>query len=201
MLLIIEDTKKHQEAARIQFPEAKVVNYDEAYKILSRARPGEIQAILTDLHFKVEEKRIIPSAPFAACYKENCDAIGKLLPFGLAFVLKAVELQSPVVLYSDRDHHSDLVTGLLDMFGRGGRYPWRKGGESDPIPDPKFFLLCDSGCRMAEDMHWDGKKIVLEPMPKDPPSYEDKVAWNAHWDKRVKDWRIALRAIAPSQGE
>ena len=52
---------------------------------------------------------------------------------------------------------------------------------------------------MAEDMHWDGEKIVLEPMPKEAPSYKDEVAWNAHWDKGVKDWRIAFQTLtAPS---
>ncbi|MEK7642226.1 MAG: hypothetical protein AAB392_00305, partial [Patescibacteria group bacterium] len=127
MLLIIEDTKKHQASARVQLPEAKVVNYSEAYEILQGARPGEISAILTDLHFKVEEtERGLGGAPFSPSYKETMAAIGKQMPFGLAFVLKGVELQTPVVLYSDIDHHSDLITGLLDMFGRRGCYPWRE---------------------------------------------------------------------------
>ena len=199
MLLIIEDTLRHQAAAKAQLPEAKIVNYDEAYKILRNARPGEISGILTDLHFKVERDRKIPNAPFHYSYEKNMAAIGTEMPFGLAFVLKGVELQAPVVLYSDIDHHSDLVTGLLDMFGHRGCYPRRDGGENDLILDSKFFLLRDGGCRMAEDMHWDGEKIVQEPMPPTPKYGEDaesRAAWKAHFEKRVKDWRIALKALS-----
>lgn len=198
MLLIIEDTMRHQAAARIQLPEARVVNYDEAYRILEKARPGELSAILTDLHFKVERAKGLGGAAFAPCYPKNMEAIGKEMPFGLAFVLKAVELQTPTVLYSDIDHHSDLITGFLDMLGRGGRYPWRKDREEDPIPDPRFALLRDGGCIMAKDMYWDGEKIVCEQLP----SYGDGSgkAWDEYREKMkgkelVKDWRVAFRAL------
>ena len=173
-------------AAKTQFPEAKVVNYDEAYKILEQAQPGEISAILTDLHFKVEVNRIIPSAGFY--YPENLEAIGKQLPFGLAFVLKGIELQTPVVLYSDTDHHSDLVTGLMDMFGR-----------NDQISDPKFLLLRDGGCEMAKDMYWDGKGIVCEELPSCAGGSHE--IWEQYHEKmkgkeKVKDWRHALNQLS-----
>ena len=58
-------------AARTQFPEAIIANYDEAFKLLKSARPGQFSAILTDLHFKIEELRKIPSAPFVYNYKNN----------------------------------------------------------------------------------------------------------------------------------
>ena len=200
MFLIIEDSIKHQMAAKAQLPEATVVNYDEAYKALRASRPGDFSGIITDLHFKIERNRTIPSAPFDHVYPKNMAAIGIELPFGLAFVLKGVELRTPVVLYSDTDHHSDLVTGLLDMFGRGGCYPRREGGERDAILDPRFLPLCDCGCRMAEDMHWDGERILLEPMPPTPPWINDEAereaAWGAHWGKQVKDWRVAFAALS-----
>lgn len=194
MLLIIEDSPKHQMAAKAQLPEATVVNYDEAYRILEKARPGEIAGIITDLHFKIEIDRTIPSAPFAS-YENNYKAIGTQMPLGLAFVLKGVELQTPVVLYSDLDHHSDLMTGLLDMFGRNGYYRCSGGLKKDPIPDPMFTLNCDCSCSMAEDMHWDGEKIIHEPRPEAPSHNEDEGVWKAHREKRVKDWRIALQSL------
>ncbi len=184
-LLIIEDSTHHQAAARTQFPEAVVVNYDEAYTLLKGARPGQFSAILTDLHFKIEESRKIPSAPFAGCYKNNMGAIGKEEKFGLAFVLKGIELNTPVALVSEVDHHSDLTTGLLNMLGSDGLFPY-EGGSDDPIPNPKFLLLRDN-CPRAEDMHWDGTQIVLEAPPKD--------FWKSDVVKMVKDWREALRQL------
>jgi len=199
MLLIIEDTLRHQMAAKVQLPEAKVVNYDEAYRILQKARPGDFSGIITDLHFKIEIDREIPSAPFCS-YENNYKAIGTQMPFGLAFVLKGVELKTPVVLYSDLDHHSDLITGLLDMFGHRGYYPAGDCSEKNLIPDPRFALNCDCSCRMAGDMHWDGDKILHEPMP-ETPDYKDKEAWKAHWEKRVKDWRVALQSLNELAGK
>ena len=164
MILIIEDTLRHQEAARVQLSEVEVeiVNYDKAYRLLKKARPGTFSAIISDLHFKIEEERGVADAPFDPCYPRNMEAIGTEIPFGLAFVLKAVELQTPVVLYSDTNHHEDLTAGLMDIFGYNGFYPSDFGKETkDPIKDPEFLPLCGYDCRMAEDMHWDGQKIVL----------------------------------------
>jgi len=198
VILIIEDTLKHQIAARTQFPEAKVVNYDEAYELLHDARPGDFSAILSDLHFKIEEKRTIPAAPFDPHYQENMAAIGTQMPFGIAFVLKGVELGCPVALYSDLSHHSDLFTGLLDMFGG---VKWFKDGPSscfpsgnDKVSNPKFVIFTDSDCAMANDMHWDGTKIVVDPIPP-TPDYNDKEAYKAHWEKPVKDWRNVHRQL------
>jgi hypothetical protein len=191
-LLIIEDTKMHQMAARVQFPEAVVANYDEAYKLLKDARPGDFSAILSDLHFKIEINRTIPNAQFNS--KEKMDAIGTQMPFGLAFVLKGVELDTPVALVSDVDHHSDLVTGLLDMMGTRGFYPGRK----DAIPNPKFLLLRDL-CPKAKDMYWNGSAIVQEPLPVYPSPCNNQQSedyWKSMEGKEdVKDWRDALRQL------
>ena len=189
-MLIIEDTLRHQMAAQAQFPEAQVVNYDEAYKILRIARPGDFSAILTDLHFRIERGRRIPAAPFSGSYEKNVAAIGTEMPFGLAFVLKAVELRTPCILYSDMDHHSDLVTGLLDMFGSvrafsedgiSSFYP----SSADRVPDSRFFIFTDGDCVMAKDMYWDGVKIVSEPLPSTAVTGQTKHC------EQVKDWRRA----------
>lgn len=205
-MLIIEDTLRHQMAAQMQFPEAKVVNYDEAYKLLHGARPGDFSAILTDLHFKIEKSRRIPAAPFDPHYPQNMAAIGTQMPFGLAFVLKGVELGVPVALVSDVNHHEDLVTGLLDMFGHlyGDKngifigYRPRGGSYSDGVqrmPNPRFLLLRDA-CPMAEDMHWDGTQIIREPFP--PKEQEE--TWDQFQERvkskaEVKDWRQALSSL------
>jgi hypothetical protein len=177
-LLIIEDTLMHQAAAETQFPEAIVVSYDVAYEILRSARPGDYSAILTDMHFKVEQGRVIPSAPFDPHYPQNMAAIGQQLPFGLAFVLKGVELDTPVALVSDVDHHSDLFTGLLDMLGDDGFYP----GHATRVPNLRFLLLRDT-CPMAKDMYWDGSQIVQ--------GNSEKISYK----NLVKDWRVALREL------
>lgn len=195
-LLIIEDTQKHQAAARVQFPEAVVVNYDEAFQLLHDALPGDYSAILTDLHFKVEMDRALPAAPFT--YAGNFEAIGRQLPFGLAFLLKAVELGCPAVLVSDANHHTDLVTAMLDMMGflikpRANRAEQRhylkgagEGSEAyaweNRIQNPRFVAKLIQ-CPMSEDMHWDGEKIVLAPM------------FEGQYDTQVKDWREAHRLL------
>ncbi len=219
-LLIIEDSSKHQAAARVQLPEATVVNYDEAYELLRDARPGDYAAILTDLHFKTEESRSLPAMPFGPKWGNNNEAVGKEFPFGLAFVLKGVELNTPVALVSDGNHHNDLIIAMLDIMGH--IVVPRKGDDMRPyikhcaekwdwekrVKNPRFLLLADlglAGGMWAEDMHWGGEEIVPEPMPefKPPhykdPSYED---YNkGYWGMKVKNWRKALDLLVAVQSE
>lgn len=213
-LMIIEDTKKHQAAAQAQFPEAVVVNYDEAYELLSDARLGDYSAILTDLHFKTEESRSIPAMPFGPKYHKNNVAIGKEFPFGLCFALKGVELGIPVALVSDANHHSDLVTAMLDMMGsvvqpRENRPEQRhfiKGPGHGPeafswenrVQNPRFVAKM-LNCPTAKDMRWDGDGIVPYP-PTQPETYSEE-AWGAYANSQVKDWREALRVLTAVMAE
>ncbi|MEQ1499767.1 MAG: hypothetical protein ABL917_00120 [Parcubacteria group bacterium] len=213
-ILIIEDTLKHQAAARAQFPEAVVVNYDEAYELLRDARHGDYSAILTDLHFKTERNRIIPAMPFGPQFERNDGAIGKEFPFGLCFALKGVELGIPVVIVSDADHHSDMVTAMLDMMGflvqpRGGKDEKRhfiKGGGRGPesfswenrVQNPRLISKM-SNCPKAEDMHWNGDEIVSAP-PVKPEPYTEQ-GWKTYANSQVKDWREAHRLLSAVMAE
>lgn len=208
MILIIEDSAKHQAAARAQFREAVVVNYDEAYGLLRKAKPGDYSAILTDLHFKTERNRIIPAMPFGPQFERNDWAIGQEFPFGLCFVLRGVELGIPAMLVSDANHHADLVTAMLDMMGflvepGEGDTDQRcfiKGPGEGPesfrwenrVQNPKFIAKM-MNCPMAEDMHWDGDKIVKEP-PTRPAQYSEE-GWRSYANSQVKNWRVALRLL------
>lgn len=190
-ILIIEDSPKNQAAAKMQMPDATVVNYDEAFNLFRDAHPESYDAVLTDLFFMVERNRVIHPSPFSSSYPGNIAMIGTEQSFGLAFALKAVELGIPSAIVTDTNHHSSVFTGLLDMFAiffpLEGDSGWRVstgGGNLKKIDGlrPLVVVLHDLKCPFAEDMHYDGSKIVMKA--------------SADHTQRVKDWRQVLKIVS-----
>jgi len=217
-ILIIEDSVSHQTAARVQIPDAIVVNYNEAFDLLRKSTVlEEYSVVLTDLLFLVEEDKLISPAPFS--YPINRAMIGTEQPLGMFFALRGKELGLPTAVVTDGDHHSNLFVGLLDMFGqfrKKNRYEeahynlGRKGlpgGIDVPVPDPRLSILYESQYLTADDMYWDettsrlvvGSLQVLmseqecanEALPKNERYCVPKY----HGWKAVKDWRQALNVI------
>ncbi len=182
-ILIIEDTLRHQEAAKAQMPEALVVNYNEAYEILAKAKPGQFSAILTDMYFKVEGETHLGGASYEPGYTSNptiLGSVGKEMPFGFAFALKAIELGIPVAIMSDLNHHDDFMAGMMDFFTN--------------VENPKFVSLCDGRCEFSTSMCWDGEKIVVREVPRDDHSGEEYFhKATGVWS--VKNWEYALQEL------
>jgi hypothetical protein len=218
-VLVIEDSAHHQAAACAQLPDAIVVNYDEAFRLLRDTSAREkYAAVLTDLFFLVEKDRVIDPAPFSkAHYPQNCAMIGTEQPFGMFFAMKGRELGLPTAVVTNGNHHSNLFIGLLDMFGRmisRDEYAVKPElGDWVSIPDPGFSILYESQYPTAKDMYWDESLEKLVMSSAAAICEEQDRAWLAlpsdegvktevhHGWKYVKDWRVALATVLREKEE
>src|SRR3989344_8655131 len=121
-ILVIEDDLVNVEAAKASLTNHEVTiaqSIQEAFDILCDWRWGRGESfdiVMTDVNMPREKfggvgGRVI-SFP---------DERPESLPAGMAFALAAANLGAKVAILSDRDHHKDYISALLDLVANDPR--------------------------------------------------------------------------------
>lgn len=121
-ILVIEDDAVNVEAAKTSLVGHEITiaqSIQEAFDILVEWKEGRFEGfdiVMTDVNmprgnFGGYEGRVIS---FPDNRPDN-------LPAGMAFALGAANLGAKVAILSDRDHHKDYVSALLDLVANVSR--------------------------------------------------------------------------------
>jgi len=108
-ILVIEDTKKHQESAHqllVGHHLVVVSGFEEAMKILSQEK---FEVVLSDLK--------LPMSPNTL--SSEAFELGKLVDYGLLIALEAARCGAKyVAVATDLNHHADCFAAAFDHFSR-----------------------------------------------------------------------------------
>lgn len=119
-ILVIEDTDKHQESAREQFKDHKLVlarNYEEGRSALESGYHYNV--LLTDL--------MMPKGGSETMGSEGMKYIFDLLPFGFPLAFLAAKIWTPYIgIVTDVNHHDHPISAAIDPIS--GAY-WRDGSQ------------------------------------------------------------------------
>ncbi len=109
-ILVIEDTKAHQESAQDQFKDHHLTlarHYEEGKQFL---RTTSYDILLTDL--------MMPKGSSGTMSSEGMKYIFDLLPYGFPLVLLAAKREVPyLAIVTDINHHDHPMSASLDPIG------------------------------------------------------------------------------------
>jgi len=129
-ILLVEDTEKHQDNAREQFKDHKLVlarNYEEGKSALESGYHYNV--LLTDL--------MMPKGGRQTMGSEGMKYIFDLLPFGFPLAFLAAKIKIPYIgIVTDVNHHDHPISAAIDPIS--GAY-W-----SEPDSESSLYRINES---------------------------------------------------------
>jgi CheY-like chemotaxis protein len=106
-ILVIEDTPKHQESAKIGLAGHRltvVTGYEEAMKFLGSEK---FDIVLTDLQMPMSSQTL----------GQDAFKLGQLVPYGIMLMIEAAHRGAKfVAVVTDLNHHADWLSAAFDHF-------------------------------------------------------------------------------------
>lgn len=138
-ILVIDDLRSNLDGALKQMSDHEVVVEQTLAGAVERLSSDfSFDAVMTDVYMEADYDDF-SGGPLNGVSSWKNEGRGKqMFPAGLVFALRALQLGCPrVLICSDRSHHGDLLTALLDVYTFGRWKPEGRvsvdyyGGEND----------------------------------------------------------------------
>jgi len=150
-ILVIEDTEKHQDSAREQFKDHKLVlarNYEEGRSALESGYHYNV--LLTDL--------MMPKGGRQTMGPEGMKYIFDLLPFGFPLAFLAAKIKVPYIgIVTDVNHHDHPISAAIDPISIAGWHESASESRLYTINDSKLGIFQAS---FIEDGRKDWNKVL-----------------------------------------